>query len=315
VGKENEIYGKSTEVETELLKALCPKGVTPEVRDELMEAAVDVCSLPGKLSTAEIAQWDQMGATLSDLSSQLQRRRNSHPRETQWKTNSKNAMGQMRTLEDLLEGAKEVGSQRRQVYANMRSRMLDTLCHAGWELHKALLYYQIGLLPNVVRLTMEHYYKMFLHLRTLGTTRPENWDTLGKVHTAHHAEKLRIIRYNASSRAQLIMHNYMYLRDARERDFSSNSLTGAITTALQVQLYELEAALKAPTKNGVTNPQWPCAHCHSDIHEGGQPRCVLKDLPLRKARQVGKELHKQILAAPDRREEIIAEVLKRELGK
>jgi hypothetical protein len=162
---------------------------------------------------------------------------------------------------------------------------------------------------------MEHDYKMFLHLRTLGTTRPKNWDTLGKVHTTHHAEKLRIIRYNASSRAQLIMQNYMYLRDARERDFSSNSLTGAITTALQEQLYELEAALEAPTKNGVTNPQWPCAHCHSDIHEGGQPRCVLKDLPLRKARQVGKELHKQILAAPDRREEIIAEVLKRELGK
>jgi hypothetical protein len=316
VGKDHEIYGKSTEVEAELLKALCPKGVTPDVRDELMEAAVDVCSLPSKLSIAEIAQWDQMGATLSDLSSQLQRRRNAHPRDTQWRTNSKNALGHMRTLEELLQEAKEVGSQRRQVYANMRSRMLDTLFHAGWELHEALLYYQMGLLPSIVRLTMEHYYELFLHLRTLGTTRPENWDTLGKIHTTHHAEMLRIIRCNASSRAQLIMQNYMYLRDSRERDFSSNSLTGSITTALQEQLYGIEAALEAPPKaNGANNPQWPCAHCHSHIHEGGQPKCVLKELPIWRARQVGKELQKLITAAPERREDIIAEGRKRELEK
>jgi hypothetical protein len=60
---------------------------------------------------------------------------------------------------------------------------------------------------------MEHYYELFLHLRTLGTTRPETWDTMGTVHTNHHAKKLRIIRYNASSRAQMILQNYIYLRD------------------------------------------------------------------------------------------------------
>jgi hypothetical protein len=263
-GRDNEIYGKSTEIELEILKALCPKGVTPEVGDELMEAAVDVCSLPGKLATSEIAQWDQMGATLSDLSSQLQRRRNAHPRDTQWRTNNKNALGRIRTLEDLLRGAKdEVGTQRRKVYSNMRSRMLDTLYHAGWEIHEALLYYQIGLLPNVVGLTMEHYYD-----RTVGTTHPETWDTMGSVHANHHAKKLRIIRYNASSRAQMILQNYIYLRDTREKDFSSNSLTGAITTALQEQIHDLEASMEAPPKQ-ISNPQWARAHCHSDFHDGG----------------------------------------------
>jgi hypothetical protein len=120
----------------------------------------------------------------------------------------------MRTLGELLRGAKEVlGSQRGQVYANMHSRMLYTIFHPGWELvHEALLYYQIGLLPNVARLTMEHYYEMFLlHLRTLGTTRPDdNRDILDKLHTMHQAEKLRILRIlrcNASSRGQFIMQN------------------------------------------------------------------------------------------------------------
>jgi hypothetical protein len=35
--------------------------------EELIKAAVDVCSLPSKLVTAERMQWDQMGATLSHL--------------------------------------------------------------------------------------------------------------------------------------------------------------------------------------------------------------------------------------------------------
>jgi hypothetical protein len=150
----------------EILKALCPKGVTSEVCDELMEAAVDVCSLPGKLATSKIAQWDQMGAALSDLSSQLQRRCNAHPRDTQWHTKNKNALGRIHKLNNQMEGAKEVGTQRCTVYSNMQSWMLGTLYHAGWEIHEALLFYQIGFLLNVVQFTMEHYYELFLHLRT-----------------------------------------------------------------------------------------------------------------------------------------------------
>jgi hypothetical protein len=166
-------------------------------------------------------------------------------------------------------------------------------------MHEALLYYQIGLLPNVVRLTMEHYYELFLHLRTLGTTRPETWDTMGSVHTNHHSEKLRIIRYNASSRAQMILQNYIYLRDTREKDFSSNSLTGAITMALQEQIHDLEVSMEAPPKQ-ISNPQWACAHCHSDFHDGGQLECPLKDVPTRKAWQVGKEIMKAVKDSLDR---------------
>jgi hypothetical protein len=84
---------KSTELKLEILKALCPKGATLEVHNMLMEAVGDVCSLLGKLVMAETAQWDQMGAILNDLlSSQLQRRKNAQPLDTQWQTNNKNAL-------------------------------------------------------------------------------------------------------------------------------------------------------------------------------------------------------------------------------
>jgi hypothetical protein len=113
--RENEIYtkSKSTEVKSEILKALCPKGVTPEMCHELMEATVDVCSCfqVKFLVTAETIQWDhQKGTMLSDISSQLRWRKNSQLRHTQWQTNNKNTLGRIKTLKELLRGAKEVAT-------------------------------------------------------------------------------------------------------------------------------------------------------------------------------------------------------------
>jgi hypothetical protein len=50
-GKPTKIYGQSIQVEPEVLKLICPKGVTAPVRKESMEASIDVVSLPGKFQT------------------------------------------------------------------------------------------------------------------------------------------------------------------------------------------------------------------------------------------------------------------------
>jgi hypothetical protein len=74
VGKPNEIYGTSIQVEPEILKILCPKGVTATTRRELMEVTPDVLALPGKLGstsadTAEV--WDQFaGAAVNEIAEQ-----------------------------------------------------------------------------------------------------------------------------------------------------------------------------------------------------------------------------------------------------
>jgi hypothetical protein len=49
IGKSTEIYGTSIQVESEVLKAICPKGVTPAIWKELMETTIDIVALPGKL--------------------------------------------------------------------------------------------------------------------------------------------------------------------------------------------------------------------------------------------------------------------------
>jgi hypothetical protein len=52
-GKPNEIYGRLIQVEPEVLKLLCPKGVTASVQKEIMETAIDVVSLPGKFTSSK----------------------------------------------------------------------------------------------------------------------------------------------------------------------------------------------------------------------------------------------------------------------
>jgi hypothetical protein len=47
-GQRTKIDGQSIQVEPEVLKLLCPKGVTAQVRKEIMEGLIDVVSLPGK---------------------------------------------------------------------------------------------------------------------------------------------------------------------------------------------------------------------------------------------------------------------------
>jgi hypothetical protein len=115
--------------------------------------------------------------------------------------------------------------------------------HAGWEVEEANLYYQAGLLTNIVRLTMDHYWELFTHLRSAATMQVDNWEA-AKTHLQHHADKLRVIRDNVSTRNQMLVHNYVYLRDAVASEFHSSSLTGKFTETMQDQMKSLLATVE-----------------------------------------------------------------------
>jgi hypothetical protein len=70
----------------------------------------------------------------------------------------------------------------------------------------------------------------------------------------------------------MLAQNYTCLRDAQEKDLSSKSLTGTVTTTLhQEHLYESAASLEALLKL-LNHPQWPWTHCHGSIHHSGQQK-------------------------------------------
>jgi hypothetical protein len=88
-GKAKEIYGQSLQVEPEVLKLLCPKGVTASVRKDIMETSIDVSSLPGKftsINTVDGAQMmDQFAQAVGDMTDNQARRAGSLARDTQWR--------------------------------------------------------------------------------------------------------------------------------------------------------------------------------------------------------------------------------------
>jgi hypothetical protein len=93
VGKSKEIHGTSIQIEPEVLKLLCPKGVTAAVRRELIGTAVDVVSLPGKFSSTSNAAaaegaliFDQFAEAVGDLTDVSARLVGAPPRDSQWRS-------------------------------------------------------------------------------------------------------------------------------------------------------------------------------------------------------------------------------------
>jgi hypothetical protein len=115
----------------------------------------------------------------------------------------------------------------------------------------------------------------------------------------------------------MLFQNYVCLRDAVAKDFHSSSLTGKFTKTVQEQIRSLRATIEETQALGArlkdpNNPQCSCAHCHSDIHEGGQNKCPLTKIKVKRARTLAKALAARIEEDPDNAENIINQAVLQE---
>ncbi len=186
VGKSKEIHGTSIQIEPEILKKLCPKGVTAAVRKELMEASVDILTLPGKLNASSNAaavegslMFDQFAEAVGDLNDVSARRVGAATRDTQWKLASKNTMEKIKTIEDCNTAADELSCEAETVLANMDASMKEILYASGWAAQDTDSFCLIGLLPRIIRSTMSLYQELFLVFQRLAVAHPNQWDEVG----------------------------------------------------------------------------------------------------------------------------------------
>jgi hypothetical protein len=305
IGKSNEIYETSIHVEPEVLKILCPKGVSQAVRKELMETATDVVALPGKLGGTDASfVWDQFAGAVCDLTDLGSRRAGNQPRDTQWKIMSRNALDKIKTIDDLSASTEELSGQRDKVLSNMEAAMREVLFNAGWTKEDADVYCEAGLLPRIIRRSMTIYYELHIHFQTVAMMNPEAWEDCGKMHVDHHAKQLRQIRMYAARRSQMILQTYTYLRDAKAKGFQDIKLLGAITQKLQDVAFKNLAVTPRPPK---APKEWHCTHCHSDLHEGGMKDCSLKEFKAKVARRLARDAKSD----PDALETLMAEERKK----
>jgi hypothetical protein len=151
VGKSNEIHGTSIQIEPEILKILCPKGLTRATKRELMDVAPDILSLPGKLgsTTNDSAEvWDQFAGAVSEIAEQRTSRSGAAVRDTQWRVVSRSALDKVKTMEDLFDATDEIGSQSDKVLQSFHASVQEILYSQGWTPDDVNVYLGSGLLPT-----------------------------------------------------------------------------------------------------------------------------------------------------------------------
>jgi hypothetical protein len=135
IGNSKEICGTSIQVEPEVLRTLCPKGVIAPVHKELMDSTVDVTSLTGKYTASNsntdgTIMMDQLAEAVGDLTELSARRvdESRTHRDTQWRLSAKNALDRIKTVEDLHHNAaEEISSMMGTVLSNMDACFLEIL--------------------------------------------------------------------------------------------------------------------------------------------------------------------------------------------
>ena len=119
------------------------------------------------------------------------------------------------------------------VLSNMDACFLETLYNAGWTTADANLWITAGLLPRIIRATMQWWLELHIHLQTISNANPEHWDQAVIPHLEYHSRNLAHIRKWSLTRTMLVLQNYTYLRDGRAKGYQDIKLLAALTTHLQ----------------------------------------------------------------------------------
>jgi hypothetical protein len=308
-GKPNKIYGQSIQVEPEVLKLLCPKGVTAPVRKEIMEASIDVVSLPGKFQTTAGITSDgshimnQFAEAVGDMTDTNTRRGGSLPRDTQWRLSSRNALNQLKTVDDLNSAAEELSGQFNNVTRIMDSALKEILYNAGWTAEDSVSFCISGLLPRIIRASLMAFMELHLHFQQLAIKHPTHWDEVGKEQVLHHTRALGRIRRFALTRSQLVLQVYItYLRDQKSKSFMDVKLLGSL-----LMKWQGLALNRLPPGGGTTTQQWNCAHCHASLHQGGAKKCPFGEFKAKVARRMALETQRLTATEPGALERLLSE--------
>jgi hypothetical protein len=199
-----------------------------------MEALIDAVSLPGKFSNiaGTISDgshiMDQFAEAVGDLMDTNARRGGSLPRDTQWRMPSRNALDQLKTVEDLNSAAEDLSGQFDNITSNMESAIKEILYNAGWTPEDLDSFCILGLLPRIIRSSLMTFMELHMHFQKVAIKNPTHWDEVGKEHVLHHARALGRIRRFALMRSQLVLQVHTYLRDQKSKGFMDVKLLGSL---------------------------------------------------------------------------------------
>jgi viroplasmin and RNaseH domain-containing protein len=291
--KEDEVFGVDIATgEADLRDALCPPGLSDALAKGLVNATIDVVSMPGGFfgggdGETSSNEMGVLGEAMAELVNQKRGMAESSGRvDLHWRSEKRTSIRSLKDVSELRKRIKILLKLRNKVLKRMHSVTTNSCKRAGWmDAIRIEAWSTNGYLPRIVLSTMEYYISLHQHLMEMATAQNDSW-LFVKVELDHHVEELELIRSIADSRIQAICSLYAYLRDGHQSGWYSSSLQAKRNMELFGKVGSSQSSVSTAMTDGDAGPSC-CIKCGTCLHLGGSPNCPWANLPDAQARKSG----------------------------
>lgn len=296
-----DIFGVNIDFIDQTDSACLPAGATGTDVDEYYDCATDVMALPGGYRTNDRDDDEDSGDVATALMTIATGRRETgiHMRYSAKTQHGLRLIKDASDLADFVEGVHE-GWQH--AMETMNSQFTRRMHKAGHNPQSITDYLQNGVLPRIIRDTYTAYaYFLTTLVNHINKMDPgANWKyTIARNFLRHHETKLWHIRCHCASYRELILRNYVYMRNQSADGFWNNKISKTMAEVTSTMLSN--SALAAPTKTKApaagaapgttTGPQSQCTICHR-AHSGRSP-CPAAALTVQNRTKLGAGLRQR----------------------
>jgi hypothetical protein len=306
-GKGDEIFGVELNTEQQMIKELCPSGLSTEQKFDLTECWEDAMGIDGTYGVSEQDRGDEQEdeGTFSRLVDALEairtdRGRTSRiTRDGRWTQKSRTALNRVKSAVDLIALNEALMSSLRITVKNRHMDMRTVLEPLQWSEDTVAGYLSGAKFTFLCRETYRHYQTLIQHLT--GSLNKGGW-TRVQSDVVFFGIRLARIRQGARTRFMFLLRTYVFLRDQAHTGFQSPERTSAQATGTSDRLLELEGQLQqlqapkasAAAGSGTSATSRNCGKCWQKFHPGHAAKCPFKQMTDVQARACGKVVKKKI---------------------
>jgi hypothetical protein len=295
------IFGLEVSDATRFLKSVAPPGLTKEARNRLGEQLADIGGLPG---TSGVGSEDAHLSTVASSLEQLAASRSGSRRDLggttdpSFKSDRRNTLTTIKTIEDLRERIKDLQSPKIDVLGQVKSNMVAVCVAAGYSHSESETWIKQSPLLRMSRDGYDYYVNLHQHL--LGVALGNRGWGAAEGELKVHAKKFKGFREIYQTRIQVMMRHYAYLREGDHSSWRSLRIQEIEIDRL-TSLICLPAGAGAPTGTGTaatppTGRAAYCGHCMTSLHPGGKSYCPFKDHNRTRAKELGRAAIVQLSA-------------------
>ncbi|CAJ1967906.1 unnamed protein product [Cylindrotheca closterium] len=237
---------------------MMPEGLKNAEIKGLWDRASDMAALPGKCSPG--GGDSESGGAGEEVMNQLLETFGSDSTkiallDTGYCRKGRHGLGLITSSNKLHEACQKILKKEEDTFKNQRFQFLHYLVRLGYSTEFVEDYVERGLMPRIIKETYVNFLALLNKIRHKDMGSDEAWeDSEAYVILQVHSENLLDIRTNSNSKKMLLLQNYIYLRDARKKDFGSNTITekniGRVDKMNQKLQRELESLRAAKGRGG-----------------------------------------------------------------